>query len=786
MAKLDLALVVRTVDQATRPLRNIQRAVRQVGRQTGLDQVGRNARLVGRRLKGVGSEAFALSRRLGLIALAGGAIAAAFGQKYANAADKIAKTSARIGVSAEELQRLRHAFEIGGVSVDQTDKALLYFTRSIGDAADGTGESVKIFEAMGISLRDGEGRLKSMRALLDEVSVAFQNQESVEKKGIAAQYLFGRAGQLMLNTLSEGPGVIRELGDDAERYGLISQQAAEDAEEYIDRQAELKRALGGIGTVIGEQLIPQLTPLVEKMREWGVQARPGIGAAFKTMLQDLGDVVKWLAEVWGTMRDVFERAVAWLRETFPWFDDLMERVKSTAGEVSPLTWIVGGLALVLSTKLIKAIAGTFWPLVQFGASCMRAATKVLIFAVVAGFTFVKAAGRFARNAIPVMIAGMRQLTQVMKKNPILAVVALLAGLAWLIIDNWNNIPPFFVRLWGRITRVFDVEAWVDTLAGWGGKVAATMLNWFFGVGAWFEDIWGQLTALVDVGAWVASLRAWGVSVRMTVEGWWAGLAGWFSTKWAELVAFVDVGAWVASLRAWGVSVGLTIQDWWSGLAGWFSQRWAEVTGLVDVSAWLSELGAFSLWDTMTQWWAGLGEVWQLIWRRLTGFVDVAGWIAELESFDLFSVGKSWIEGLWAGVKQAWAGFIAWMDSKWADVLSGVNTVIEGLNYIPGVDIAPIAIPGQTVAAPTLQSDALGAGFFGARAGSIFNAPSAAPANEDTRPTGGRFGNRGAANTTRTEVVVDFRNMPRGARHRVRADREADVEVTAGYALQGAN
>ena len=37
MAKLDLALVVRTVDQATRPLKRIQKSVRAVGRQTGLD-----------------------------------------------------------------------------------------------------------------------------------------------------------------------------------------------------------------------------------------------------------------------------------------------------------------------------------------------------------------------------------------------------------------------------------------------------------------------------------------------------------------------------------------------------------------------------------------------------------------------------------------------------------------------------------------------------------------------------------------------------------------------------
>ena len=223
MAKLDLALVVRTVDQATRPLRNIQRAVRQVGRSTGLDQVARNARVVGRRFNAVGREAGQLVKRIGLIGLAAGAAGLAFGQKYANAADQIAKTSARVGLGAEELQRLRHAFDIGGVSADKTDKALLYFTRSIGDAADGTGESVKIFEAMGISLKDAQGQLRPMRDLLDEVSVAFQNQESVEKKGIAAQYLFGRAGQLMLNTLSDGPDAIRALGDEAESYGLISQ-----------------------------------------------------------------------------------------------------------------------------------------------------------------------------------------------------------------------------------------------------------------------------------------------------------------------------------------------------------------------------------------------------------------------------------------------------------------------------------------------------------------------------------------------------------------------------------
>ena len=185
-------------------------------------------------------------KRVGLITAAVGAAAFLFGQKYATAADKIAKTSVRIGIGAEELQRLRHAFDIGGVSAEQTDKALLYFTRSIGDAADGTGESVQIFKALGISINDAQGELRPMRELLDEVSEAFANQESAEKKAIAAQYLFGRAGMSMVNTLSDGPKAIRALGDEAAEFGLISAEGAADAEEYIDAQARLKRSFGGL------------------------------------------------------------------------------------------------------------------------------------------------------------------------------------------------------------------------------------------------------------------------------------------------------------------------------------------------------------------------------------------------------------------------------------------------------------------------------------------------------------------------------------------------------------
>ena len=127
MAKLDLALVVRTVDQATRPLRRIQKTMRDVGRQTGLDRVGRRLRAVGRQINRVGVEAAAFGRRFGLLTAGVAAGLGLFVGRYAAAGDKIAKMADRIGVGVEELQRLQFAFDIGGVSAEQSGRALEYF-----------------------------------------------------------------------------------------------------------------------------------------------------------------------------------------------------------------------------------------------------------------------------------------------------------------------------------------------------------------------------------------------------------------------------------------------------------------------------------------------------------------------------------------------------------------------------------------------------------------------------------------------------------------------------------
>ena len=60
-------------------------------------------------------------------------------KKAVNFADAIGKTADKVGITTGELQKLRFAFDIGGMAVEHTDKALTVFSRNIGDLRQNTG-----------------------------------------------------------------------------------------------------------------------------------------------------------------------------------------------------------------------------------------------------------------------------------------------------------------------------------------------------------------------------------------------------------------------------------------------------------------------------------------------------------------------------------------------------------------------------------------------------------------------------------------------------------------------
>lgn len=154
----------------------------------------------------------------------GAAIATVFAARAVRStldlADSLDKTSNRLGVNVEELQRLRFAAGQAGVDIRTFDLALQRFTRRLQEAKNGTGEAQQalrdLSEIRGINLLG----LAPLEAL-EEIADAFAEIEDAGQRVQLAFKLFDSEGVRLLQLLGDGAAAIAELKQQADSLGLV-------------------------------------------------------------------------------------------------------------------------------------------------------------------------------------------------------------------------------------------------------------------------------------------------------------------------------------------------------------------------------------------------------------------------------------------------------------------------------------------------------------------------------------------------------------------------------------
>jgi len=190
-------------------------------------------------------------------------------------ADQLAKTSQKVGVSTETLSAYAYAAELAGVNFEQLQKSLIFLSKGSVDAARGIGESKDAFDAMGISVKNTDGTVKSNSQLLEEVADKFATyKDSAEKTALAVK-IFGKAGADMIPLLNGGRDAIREAKEEAEKFGIIiGGDFAKRAEAVNDNFTRIKKAGEGLSLLLAENLLPKLekitTAMVQAAKEGGV------------------------------------------------------------------------------------------------------------------------------------------------------------------------------------------------------------------------------------------------------------------------------------------------------------------------------------------------------------------------------------------------------------------------------------------------------------------------------------------------------------------------------------
>lgn len=241
----------------------------------------------------------------------------------------------------------------------------------------------------------------------------------------------------------------------------------------------------------------------------------------------------------------------------------------------------------------------------------------------------------AALAIQGIISGVSKafalLNTTMLANPIVLIVAAIAGLVAAFVALWNKSEAFrnfWINMWEGIKNAFSV------VADWFGKTASNIAKGF-------SDAWQNIKK-----AW-SGAGDFFKNTRSKVNDAFASVDSWMSSKFG--------GAWTAVKKAFAPFVGY-FQQIWNTVKGIFSAVKSVLSGNFS-DAWASIKGIFSGWSGF---FSGL-------WQQVKGAFANAG-------ASMLSIGKNIVQGMWNGISNSFQ----WIKDKISGWVGNVLDFIKNL------------------------------------------------------------------------------------------------------------
>jgi hypothetical protein len=413
-----LSLLIKAVDQATEPLRRINKQIkdftapirklnnsfRALAAEAGIPRVAQSFRAVGTAVGRVGHEAFALGKRIALMAV--GAVYALHRlvTSTMQAGDDLATLSNRVGMTADAFAQLRFAAEQSDVEAEQFAKGMDYFNKTLGEAKAGTGALTTLLKKSTPALLQQLKGAKDAEEGIALMTRAFVRIQDPTKRAALAAAAFGRSGQQIGVWLSKGTDKIDEQR--RKYFELMGSQNdfADQSSKLDNTLRETEMSFSGLRFAIAAGLFPAFRELSEHLTKFIVKHREGIA--------------KWAKETGEAIMDwVKKGGLKELKKDLKAIADSVRRFVDAIGGIKGIAVIAGA---ILGGKLLLSVLS------------LGLALKGLVVAVGSVVAVLGVA------AAPVLIAAVA-----------------IGFAAYQVVKHWKPLKQFFVDLWDEIVRIFE-------------------------------------------------------------------------------------------------------------------------------------------------------------------------------------------------------------------------------------------------------------------------------------------------------------------------------------------
>lgn len=306
-------------------------------------------------VQGIGQAFSALAKFTAVAGIATAGIGAMINQA-AEHGDMLSDLSQRTGIATDSLQVLGYVAQLNGSSFEAMNSSLEGLNRQIGLAAAGGKMQEDTFKELGISIKDGTGKIKSADTVFAEM------QQRMKSMGYGTQQVAAVLRKLRLDptlaqTLNLSSEEMAKFSKEARDAGILSKEQIEAASEFEDSLDRMKVRLMAVGNQFMLNLAPALSNFMDNMGSIIAYIRDFVG----NIIQLVSNVGKAIDATigWQAGLAIAGAVVIWFGRVALW-----EMTKSfiklgIAMFTNPITWYIAGivaLALVVE-DLYQAFTG---------------------------------------------------------------------------------------------------------------------------------------------------------------------------------------------------------------------------------------------------------------------------------------------------------------------------------------------------------------------------------------------------------------------------------------------
>lgn len=245
----------------------------------------------------------------------------------ASSADEILTESLIAGISTEKLQQMQYASELIDVSADTIIDAQTKLIRSMDDARDGSSETAKEFQKLGVSVIDSSEQLRDADTVFYELIDALGEVENSTERDASTMAIFGKSARELNPLIEQGSAVLQEYSEEAEKNGyvlradlLVALGKVDDAYQRLQlSQESVSNQLSAQFAPSAESVLTKFSELVtdagDSLEKSGIAKNLGIILdSTLTILSPLGELATETIPLLGAVLKPVAGLIAWIAD----------------------------------------------------------------------------------------------------------------------------------------------------------------------------------------------------------------------------------------------------------------------------------------------------------------------------------------------------------------------------------------------------------------------------------------------------------------------------------------